>query len=284
MRVAEVERARPLLGTFVSMRVGGLPPARAQRAIDLAFAEVQAVQRRMSFHDPDSELSQLNRQAARRAVTVHPQTWRVLARALRIAAASGGSFDPSVAPRLVALGVLPAPAAELAPDPAADWRDVRLLPGFRVRFRRPLWLDLGGIAKGHAVDRALARLRRCGATTACVDAGGDLRLFGPEEEAVALRGPRGRPRPVVWLRDGALASSAVEPEDDALSGRVLDGRRGWALAPGRRVTVAAAQAWLADALTKVVLADPPQARDVLARCAAQAWLHTPDGGWHRLPR
>lgn len=281
----EIERAQPLLGTRVSVRVEGLSPAHAHRAIDLAFAEVTQVQRLMSFHDPASDLSRINREAAFHPVSVHRQTWRVLARALRVAQASGGRFDPCVAPRLVALGVLPRPHAAPRPDVAADWRDVEMLADHRVHLRRPLWLDLGGIAKGYAVDRALARLRACGAICACVDAGGDLRLYGPREQAVALRAPHSNPAtlPVVMLRDAALASSATDVTEVGaeLSGRPLDGRGTRVLPRGWLATVVAPQAWLADALTKVVLSDPLADQSFLKRCGAQVYMQSPAGSWQQ---
>lgn len=276
--MAEITRARPLLGTYVSIRVDGLSPAQAHRAVDLAFAEVEQVQRLMSFHDPASDLSRINREAARRPVTVHRQTWQVLARALRIARLSGGRFDPCVAPRMVALGLLPPP--EAAPvDPQADWHDVQLLAGHRVRLHRPAWLDLGGIAKGYAVDRALARLRACGAPATCVNAGGDLRLHGPDEQAVAIDGDDAAVRPVILLRNAALATSATGTGGSRgrVSGRPLDGRGARELAPGWRVSVVAPQAWLADALTKVVLADPEADAAMLRRFGAQAFVQWPDG-------
>lgn len=282
--MTEIERARPALGTRVAIRVEGLEAARAHRAIEAAFAEVERIHRLLSFHEPDSELSRLNREAGRAWVPVHGCTYAVVLRALRIAAASGGRFDPCVAPRLVALGALPRPKGAPAADRSANWRDVELASGRRVRFRRPLWLDVGGIAKGYAADRAAARLRAAGARAACVDAGGDLRVFGPRAQPILLRAAAPDARAaVLHLRAGALASSAggVEPHPERRrAGLPLDGRSGLP-APARSVCLVASCAWLADALTKPVLVDPAGSAGLLSAFRAAAFVHSPDAGWTR---
>ncbi|MBS0570940.1 MAG: FAD:protein FMN transferase, partial [Proteobacteria bacterium] len=149
-----IRRARPWLGTLVDIRVDGMESACALRAIDAAFAEVATVHRLMSFHGDDSDLARLRQAPACAAVRVNARTHEVLECALRIAAASTGIFDPTVAAAQVARGALPVPRSAFVPDADASWRDIELLGGERVRLRRPLWIDLGGIAKGYAVDRA----------------------------------------------------------------------------------------------------------------------------------
>jgi FAD:protein FMN transferase len=257
-----VERCRPLLGTFVRIRVTGLPPEGAQEAIDAAFAEIAEIHRLMSFHEPESDVSRINREAHREAVEVDARTYAVLARASAISLESGGAFDITVAPRLVRSGALPHPWAP-EPDPEANWRDVQLSCR-RVRFRRPAWMDLGGIAKGYAVDRAITVLQAFSPVETCVNAGGDLRITGcgrvrlGHEEAA-----------FVDLERGSIASS-----------RATDGVH--IGAPGRHfVSVAAPECIDADALTKVVLARGAASADLLARRGARAWMH--DGaGWRHI--
>src|ERR1700759_2039135 len=97
-----VMRARPLLGTRVDIRIDGLAEDQANAAIDAGFAAIADVHRLMSFHEPESDVSRLNRDAARAEVPVDPRTFAVLKRAQEIAAASGGLFDISCARQLVA--------------------------------------------------------------------------------------------------------------------------------------------------------------------------------------
>lgn len=282
--MAEIRRARPWLGTLVEIRVDGLAEAVALGALEAAFAEVARVHRLMSFHDDASDLSRLHRRAARAPVRVDARTFAVLDAALRFAAESDGRFDPTVAARLVAWQRLPRPRAAAKPDPAASWRDVELCAGARVRFARPLWLDLGGIAKGYAVDRALAILRAHGASSACVNAGGDLRRYGAAAERVQLR--LGAPADAVWpsleLGDAAVATSvaATTRRAGAARGVHLDARRGRAVRARRAASVVAGSCLIADALTKVVLADARVGTRLLRRHDASACLY--DGVRWRL--
>src|SRR5207302_5110801 len=112
-------------------------------------AAIERIQMLMSAHDPASELSLLNREAACRTVTVSEEMFAVLRRADRLAAESNGAFDYTIAPVLARWGFLPAALKRKRPG---NWRQVLLLPGRKVHFVQPLALDLGGIAKGFAVD------------------------------------------------------------------------------------------------------------------------------------
>jgi len=277
------QRARPLLGTVVAIRVDATT-LDANATIDAAFAEIECVHRAMSFHDVDSELSRLNREAARATQPVGARLWRVLRAALALARASDGRFDPSVAARLVRSGHLPAPAHAPEPDPRATWRDIDLLPQRRVQFRRALWLDLGGIAKGYAVDRAVAVLRAHGARAGVVNAGGDLRVFGATEETVLVRDPRDprQSRPLLQLRKGAVATSAGYFSANASGTALVDPHTDARLGGDASVSVCAPRAIWADALTKVVLADPVAAVPLLRRLHAQAAVLDHHGSWRSL--
>lgn len=266
-----------MLGTLVAVRVEGAA-GWIDAAVEGAFDAIADVQRRMSFHDPHSELSRLNRDAVYAPQHVSASTWRVLRAALALARASDGRFDPTIGGRLVAWGQLPAPDGAHV-DPTADWRDVELGPRRRVRFRKPLWLDLGGIAKGHAVDRAIAVLRAAGMQGGVVNAGGDLRAFGDALEVVHVRDSRDPActRPLLHLRDGAVATSAAYFSERDGRSALVDTRGGRSLGHGVSVTVCAPRATWADALTKVVLADADAARPLLRRLRAQAALLGPDG-------
>lgn len=277
-----MRRSRPALGTLVEIRAEGLREADVLRALEAAFAQVSAVHRLMSFHTPDSDLAKLHRAVPGTAVRVDPRTFAVIGIAQDIAAASNGVFDVSVAASLVQLGLLPRPASPYEPDPQANWRDIELLAGERVRFARPLWIDLGGIAKGYAVDRAIDVLRTHGATHAAVNAGGDLRLFGARTEPVFLRIGSGIV-PALELADAAIATSARDIQGDAAARPHLHGATRIPVGGDTCVSVIAAHCVIADALTKVVLAaDPAMSTQLLARYAAEASVHDPAHGWSRL--
>jgi FAD:protein FMN transferase len=286
-RPQPIERARPLLGTRTAIRVSGMGADAAQRAIDAAFAVLAEVQALMSFHDPDSEISRLNRKALYRPVAVHPLTYEVLRLAREISVGSAGAFDVTVAPQLVESGHLPHLESPWTPDPAASWRDVELDSDGCVRFWRPLWVDVGGIAKGYAVDGAIERLREAGAVQACVNAGGDLRVIGPEVERVRLRPDVASDVvPMIALADGSIASScgyrARQRHVGGWRGPHVDGRSGTPLDPQRFVSVVAQRCVHADALTKPVLALGRDSDPLLRRYGACAYLLTSDGGWQTI--
>jgi thiamine biosynthesis lipoprotein len=276
-----IERARPLLGTLVAVRVRAAAPRAAHRAIDRAFAAMSEIHGLMSFQEVTSDVSRINRGAHRGPVTVHAHTFRVLKWAARMAQISAGSFDVSIGGTLVDWGTLPAPNADATPDPNATFRDIELLAGRQVRLKRALWIDLSGIAKGYAVDRAVSVLRRSGITSACVNAGGDLRILGTEAERVAIRTAHAHAgtRAIVEISDGALATSGGGTSYNvAAATRVLIDAR-------TTVSVLAGRCIVADALTKVVLANDAGVRSILRRFNAVAYSHHPDHpaqGWRRV--
>jgi thiamine biosynthesis lipoprotein len=282
-----VERAQPLLGTIVRMRVTGLEESRAHAAITDAFGIIADVHGLMSFHEIDSELSRLNRSAWREPVRVHAHTREVLTRALEIAALSEGLFDPTVAPMLVEGGRLPAPDGAAA-DPSATWRDIRLHDDGTVTFAKPLWIDLGGIAKGYAVDCALAHINASNPTHACVEAGGDLRLSGEGAEHVYLAAPHPADSvPALKVENAAVASSGSQVGHASEGGSTLlsphvDTRSRTFCNTDRFVTVVAPHCIDADALTKVVMAAGAAARPVLECYQAQAFMYE-RATWTRIP-
>lgn len=268
-----LRRARPLLGTLVEIAATGDSAAAVGAAIAQAFDAVEAVQRAMSYHDPASDVSRLNRSGAG-TLRVDPQTWQVLDTARAVSAASGGIFDVCVAPLLVGQGYLPDHADFPQAAREASWHDYELLPDCRVRLARPLQIDLGGIAKGHAVDRALDVLRQAGLRAGRVNAGGDLRLFGTTAETIHVRDPHDPTAvlPLCSLREGAVATSAryFNTVSDDTASPLFDARTRDACRDACSVSVLADDCIIADALTKVVFADPTAALPVLQQFAAEA--------------
>jgi len=262
---------RPAMGTLVHVGASGAEPT-LQESIEAALAAVAQVDRLMSFHDPQSDLSRVNREAARTPQTVHPWTWAVLRRALRIAEASDGLFDISVAPLLVREGLLPGAPGEFHQFGA--WRHIVLMPACRVFLERSMQLDLGGIAKGFAIDRAIHELRKGGCTDGVVNAGGDLRRFGSTAHPVHLRRGKGL-LTVAELRCGAIATSAPHAVHDGRLaqplGSIFDPRTQQAWNGSGAVMVAAPTCVVADALTKVAALAGPACAPLLARFGARGY-------------
>lgn len=215
----------------------------------------------MSFHSRDSDISRLNREASMRVVTVDPLTFRVLETARALFELSGGLFDVTVAPGLQRLGLLPVdePAPLPSPAPEANFAAAELLPDCAIRFHHPaIKIDLGGIAKGFAVDRAVEVLRNRSITGGVVNAGGDLFAFGTEGHPTHIRNPFSPLRTLcrLDLTNEALASSGSYNPPSKLPmapSAILDPT---SQLPARRICAASVRApscILADALTKVVV-------------------------------
>ncbi|KQZ44236.1 FAD:protein FMN transferase [Duganella sp. Root1480D1] len=250
-----IRRMRPALGTFVEAGThagAGLP------ALDAAFASLDLAQARWSFQDPGSELSRIN--GGDGWVPVHDDTLRLLRLARSLMLASSGYFDFTLGGAQVQRGSLPDHGGLPALERGAA-HDVELSAG-AVRLRRPVRLVLDGIAKGFAVDLACSAMRRAGARSGWINAGGDIRVFGDIELPLALRGEDGGVRPCGVLRNAAFASSQVAAERDASFPADIIGPIG--LAPQQGVwSVLARSAWRADALTKVAAIAPADVRGAL---------------------
>jgi thiamine biosynthesis lipoprotein len=279
-----IERAQPLLGTTVRIRVDAADPAVAHRAIDAAFAAVGRVHALMSFHAADSDLSRLHAARAGERVAVDALTARVLREALLLSERSRGAFDPTVAAQLVAWGLLPAPRGSRPPDAGASWQDIEVDDEDRVCLRRPLWIDLGGIAKGHAVDCAVHVLRLHGIQQGCVNAGGDLRTLGPGPHRVAIASDEAEPshQAVLELGEAAVATSSGRVFSASGVGPHVDGRSRACMALHETVTVVAERCIHADALTKIVLALGTQSAAILESFQATAYLQDAAGHWTPL--
>jgi len=189
-RVADTgfRRSMESLGTLVNITVFGESENKAREAVRDAFAEIRIIHDLMSTHQQFSALSRLNKKAGSEAVTVDARITDVVRSALGWSETTSGAFDPTVLPLLTAAGFRSAPAG--TPDQIAaarelvNHRNVKL-EGETIGLERTgMGIDLGGIAKGYAVDRAASILRdKWGIANAIVDAGGDLYIIGKPEDA-----------------------------------------------------------------------------------------------------
>jgi thiamine biosynthesis lipoprotein len=166
----------------------------------------------------------------------------VLRLAQQIYALTDGVFDPC-------LPILPGRLGNLELSPGCSAGSPWAL------CHSPLALDLGGIAKGYAVDCAIEALLTAGCAAGLVNAGGDLRLFGAQRETILLRHPEGACEPLS-LENTALAVSDADSRQRPAEHRGYYLRRIAGGAARRFAAVLAPTAAVADALTKCVLLDP----------------------------
>ena len=238
-----VKRLRVSLGTLVGIEATGSSSSAAETAIEAAFGAITAVHRRLHPQSPASDLARINNAPVGTPVKVHSSSCELLHLARRLHTLTGGVFDPCV------------------PTRPGRLQDVEVSTDL-VLCHAPVALDFGGFAKGYAVDRAIEALRSFGCSDGLVNAGGDIRVFGPRMKPVFLRGAAGELTSVV-LCDAALAVSdpnsprrPAEHQGYYVRAATLCGQGARAevnqLADGFAAVIAE-EAVIADALAKCVL-------------------------------
>ena len=250
-----VRRCRPMLGTFVEISAR----ESASQTIEQAFSAMSRIHRLMSFHSADSDLARMRTAAWGKPVSVAPETIALLKLCQALWRTTEGLFDVAVGASLVADGFLPScpsfPASKLDGTTA----DLEVRSDGSVICHRPMLIDLGGIAKGYAVDRACDVLLAEGTKDILINAGGDLRTAAGPPVEIVIRDQRGRAVDQVLLNNGALASSDNSRSRRRLwTGRLLSPHRDRvrrAVASRSVITVLSPTCAMADALTKVAMVD-----------------------------
>jgi len=255
---AWLRRARPALGTLVELGVAlpaGLDEEGALRWAEAVLAPawraLDEVERALSAFQPGSDVARFNAAPARAELAVGHHAAEVLRVAAALARGSGGLFD-------VTLGSGPDGWSLDRAGGAGAWRLRKVTAEVR--------LDLGGIAKGYAVDRAFHALRRAAGRGACwVNAGGDLRVHGVALPVRLRDEAAGGAAPFLDLGEGALATSHYGPAARSrLAGAAPDAER--------HVVVVSPRCLWSDALTKVVALSGRVDHPLLLRHGATAWL------------
>ncbi len=231
-----VKRLRISLGTLVAVEAAATEDGVALDAVESAFAAIAEIDRIMHPRAAGSDLARINDAPVNRPVPIHRSIVELLQLARRLNELTDGVFDPC----------LPARPGRL--------KDLTITPD-TLTCRAPVELDFGGFAKGYAIDRAIDALRHAGCRSGLVNAGGDLRVFGPATDPIVIRDAHGL-LTRVELENAALAVSNVDSRNrpDEHRGYYV---RGQATHPdpggSRHAAVIAGEAVIADALTKCAL-------------------------------
>lgn len=242
-----IQRCKPLLGTFVEISLTEQLSNKALTSLSQSmFEKIKSVQSRMSFHDKSSELSYINRFAHQKVIEMSDEMTTVIKHALSLSSATTGDFDVSIAGQLVAQGILP--DHHYLINDTANWQDITL-ENNKIHFKRPLILDLGGVAKGFAVDAAISM-----ADLDCdtiVNAGGDLRMSHWENKSVAIRIPYSitGESVEVEMRAPALATSGHYYNPHIIPTNYHSKE----INPDESVSVFSNSCMVADSLTKVAM-------------------------------
>lgn len=267
LQAAWYEEAQPIMGTRVSVELWSEDEAQAREAIAAVMAEMGRVDALMSPYKEDSEISRINRQAAQSAVSISAELFQLIDKALFYSRLSQGAFDISFA----SLGrhyqyreaTQPSEQQRQAGLAAIDYRDVQLNTDQQsIRFaQKGMAIDLGGIAKGHAVDSAMAILQKRGITSAVIAAGGDSRVIGDRGDrpwVIGIKHPRNSTQQIVKipLQSTALSTSGDYERFFIKEGvryhHILDPKQGKSASSVQSVSILAPLAVDSDALSTTV--------------------------------
>jgi thiamine biosynthesis lipoprotein len=266
-----------IMGTFVHVVAVAQDAGTAKKCVRVALEEIRKVDDLMSDYKSDSEISRVNKEAFDKAVKVSESTYEVLQRSVEFGKMTGGAFDVTVGP-LVALfrkskenKVAPSEEQIALARSKVCFEKLKLdSENKTVQFSdNGMLLDLGGIAKGYAIDKAIEAAQRSGAIGVMVDIGGDVRCFGLPPEGkdhwlIGLQDPNsaiegvegGRLLLVLKITNAAVATSGDYQQFFLIEGKryshIMDRRTGSSAEGLSSVTIIADNATDADALATSV--------------------------------
>ncbi len=256
------------MGTLAEVTAVAADRTTAQTAVEAAYAAFEQVNSLMSDYRDDTEISRLNSLPPGESLVVSPETFFVLQRAAEVSQASGGVFDITCRP-LVALwkqagqnNRLPDPSAISDVLAAVGWTKLALDPPTRgvTKGVAGMQIDVGGIAKGYALDLAARRMKAAGATSGLIDVGGDIVAMGRQANGDPWR--IGVQHPFqsglimkLALSDRAVATSGNQQRFTVIGGQryshIIDPRNGRPAEQAPSVTVIAPDGISADAWATV---------------------------------
>ena len=293
------------MGCLYAIEAYGSDAGRVRQAVEAALDEVDRLDRLMSHYKDHSELSRINREAAARPTAVSEDLFDVLATSLRYSRETAGAFDVTVGPLMTAWGFfrgdgrVPSAAALAAARGVVGSHHVTLDPARQtVSFDAPgVVLDLGGIGKGYAVDRAVRILTAGGVSAALVSAGGST-IFGlgspPDRRGwdVAVQDPIDASRTAmrVTLEDRALSVAGSSEKffevDGVTYSHIMDPRSAQPARGVLAVAVVTATGTAGDALDNAFFVLGPHDSVPVARRYARTdayfFLPAPERGWTRV--
>ena len=252
-----------IMGTVVDVEVWHEEPSIALSAIEKVFEEMHRIDRQFSPHKSDSQLSYVNQYAAAKDVSLDAETFFIISKAKQISILTKGAFDVTFA----SVGFLYDFRNRIKPTfkqraqslSAIDYRHIQLKEGLKsVRFlNSAVKIDLGGIAKGYACDRAVLLLMQLGIKHAMVSAGGDSKLLGDRLDRpwmIGIKNPRGENTILsIPIEDVAISTSGdyerFFDDNGVRYHHIIDPSNGDSARELRSVTIIANEGVLSDGLS-----------------------------------
>lgn len=277
---------RVVMGTIAHIIAIAPDQHTANKSIEAAFEQLRNIETLMSYHRDDSELANVNRNAYKSPVKISSQTFDIIQKSIEFSKLSEGAFDVTVGP-LVDLWKSAGESNSVPTQAQLD--EARAKVGYEklildanektIQFAAEgMRIDLGGIAKGYAVDKAVEAMVNCGASGGLVDAGGNIRCFGAPSQGkkywlIGLQDPNeagsdidilaqagiqtSEPLLILQLTDAAVATSGHYRRFALIQGKkyshIIDTKTGYSSDKLASATIIARDATTADALSKIIV-------------------------------
>ncbi|MBL6664304.1 MAG: FAD:protein FMN transferase [Rickettsiales bacterium] len=246
----KIRRCKPILGTFVEVRLKSDKSKDELLGISQKiFDEILRIEKMMSYFDKESEVFRLNKRAYFVPQRVSDELLEVLEYSLAISKLSNGVFDITIANSLVCNALLP--DYDIKCDESATYRDVKIIDNM-VKFDKRLAIDLGGIAKGYAIDKAISLFEECDVEI-IINAGGDVRMSHWKGKKIDIRIPQIKDLSTtieVDMQNCAIATSANYFTDEGKS-KMVNLTDNEIVKRSFSISVFAKKCWISDALTKI---------------------------------
>lgn len=213
-----VKRAQLHMGTLVSITAVASDNEEGNKAVQAGFDEIKRLERLLSTWISTSELSQVNAEAGRRPVKVGWETLEIVARSIEMARLTEGGFNIAVGPAVELWSVterqhIPSDAELEQLKPLVDWTNIQLNRDDQTIYLplEGMKIDVGGIGKGYAADRAVNEMKRAGAQGGIVALSGDIKTFGTLPDA------GGFPVGIKHPRQDAVLIAVIDLKNEAIS-------------------------------------------------------------------
>jgi thiamine biosynthesis lipoprotein len=270
------KRIQMHMGTLVTVTAVASDKKAGDLAVQAAFDEIKRLEQLLSTWRSDSELSRVNAEAGRQPVRVSQETLELVARSLEMAQLTHGGFNIALGPAVEAWSVT---EQQRIPDdkelqqlkPLVDWTSIQVNKEAGTIYlpRKGMRIDVGGIGKGYAADRAVEQMKRAGAMGGVIALSGDIKTFGllPDRNwfPVGIRHPRvdGGLIAMIDLKDEAISTAGdyerFFERDGVRYHHILDSQT---LQPARgcqSVSVIAKEGTVADGLDTGIFVLGPEA-------------------------
>ena len=259
----EIKRVKLLMGTKVEITAQGKNEAIMEAAVNKGFDEIERLEKKFSRFEPDSVVSRINQNAGQSPVQVDSEVFGLIEKSVAFCNASNGAFEITILP---VLSLWKYNDADPRPPGSQEIQEkLNLVDCQKIVLKKDqnlvflpdpgMAIDLGGIAKGYAADKAAQKLRQNGVSAGIVNAGGNLTVFGGTGKGIAIgvRDPRQRGKVLakIYITDGAISTSGDYERFFIYNGvrysHIIDPRTGYPARGVESVTVFAENGADADA-------------------------------------